>query len=326
MGLRGTGLGRRVVIVVLQLLLPLPWLAWAIVRSFDLERGYPAVELIALTPYVALSSLVPLGVLIWRRQWAASGLAAVAVTLFAIAIAPRALNGQPSDYEGGRGLTILTLNFELGADDAEQVVELIRNEAVDALALVQLTSEGEARLKAAGLSEVLPHRWPRGSVSSKVFSSLPLSGIDAPLSTDSGADMIGARARISGYGEVELWAVHAIDPTSAERAEAWRLTLDRLATLGGPEVPRVLAGDFNATLDHAELRDVIDAGYVDAADAVGAGLKPTFPVHGGRTPPITIDHVLVDERVEVDSTSVISLPNADHRAVLAELTLPPRER
>ena len=35
---------------------------------------------------------------------------------------------------------------------------------------------------------------------------------------------------------------------------------------------RILAGDFNATLDHPELRALLDRGYVDAADAAGAGL------------------------------------------------------
>ena len=40
---------------------------------------------------------------------------------------------------------------------------------------------------------------------------------------------------------------------------------------------RILAGDFNATLDHPELRAVLDRGYVDAADAASGGLKPTWP-------------------------------------------------
>ena len=34
---------------------------------------------------------------------------------------------------------------------------------------------------------------------------------------------------------------------------------------------RILAGDFNATFDHPEFRALLDRGYVDAADAAGAG-------------------------------------------------------
>jgi endonuclease/exonuclease/phosphatase (EEP) superfamily protein YafD len=41
-----------------------------------------------------------------------------------------------------------------------------------------------------------------------------------------------------------------------------------------------------------------------------------------RTLPVTIDHVLADERCGVRELEVIPLPGGDHRAVLAELVLP----
>ncbi len=85
----------------------------------------------------------------------------------------------------------------------------------------------------------------------------------------------------------------------------------------------ILAGDFNATLDHAPLRDLIATGYVDAADAAGAGLVGTWgPYDGDPIPPVTIDHILVDRRIAVRSVAVYALPGSDHRAVLAEITLP----
>jgi endonuclease/exonuclease/phosphatase family metal-dependent hydrolase len=91
---------------------------------------------------------------------------------------------------------------------------------------------------------------------------------------------------------------------------------------GGPA--RILLGDFNATLDHAELRDLVSHGYRDAAAAAGKGLVPTWgPYHGPRRyPPITIDHVLVDRRIGVREVRVHRIPGTDHRAVLAWLTLP----
>jgi endonuclease/exonuclease/phosphatase family metal-dependent hydrolase len=85
----------------------------------------------------------------------------------------------------------------------------------------------------------------------------------------------------------------------------------------------VLAGDFNATLDHSGLRRLIRTGYRDAAATVGAGLAGTWgPYDGDPIPPVTIDHVLVDRRVRVRSVSVHRVPGSDHRAVLAELALP----
>ena len=58
----------------------------------------------------------------------------------------------------------------------------------------------------------------------------------------------------------------------------WR---GQLRDLPGPAdggVPHLLIGDFNATLDNRALRDMLARGYVDAADATGTGLRPTFPV------------------------------------------------
>ena len=88
---------------------------------------------------------------------------------------------------------------------------------------------------------------------------------------------------------------------------------------------RILAGDFNATLDHAELRRLLGTGYVDAAARVGAGLTPTWPYFGRRstvTPKVTLDHVLADGRIGVRDFTVYPIPSTDHRAIVAELTLP----
>jgi endonuclease/exonuclease/phosphatase (EEP) superfamily protein YafD len=92
-----------------------------------------------------------------------------------------------------------------------------------------------------------------------------------------------------------------------------------------PDGPlRILAGDFNATLDHADLRRVLAGGYEDAASVVGAGLHATWP-EGRLVPPtVAIDHVLADERAGVRAVSVHTLPGTDHRAVFAELVLPRR--
>jgi endonuclease/exonuclease/phosphatase family metal-dependent hydrolase len=83
----------------------------------------------------------------------------------------------------------------------------------------------------------------------------------------------------------------------------------------------VLAGDFNATLDHAPFRQLLRLGYADAALQAGNALAPTWgPL--GRPAVITIDHVLVDRRCAVLASSVHAVPGTDHRAVYAEVQLP----
>ena len=101
---------------------------------------------------------------------------------------------------------------------------------------------------------------------------------------------------------------------------AWSLSVlcGLWATAGG--APRLLLGDFNATLDHPALRRLIGSGYRDAADTVGAGLRPTWPADA--VPLVTLDHVLVDSRIGVRSVTVHAVPDTDHRAVVAVLAIP----
>ncbi|MBE2997876.1 endonuclease/exonuclease/phosphatase family protein [Nocardiopsis sp. HNM0947] len=114
---------------------------------------------------------------------------------------------------------------------------------------------------------------------------------------------------------------HPVPPVAPSGIERWTYETASLpeADDGGPL--RIVAGDFNATLDHAALRDLLASGYVDAAAETGNGLEPTWP-NGRPSPPLTIDHVLVDGTASVDATSVHDAPGSDHRAVLATLTLP----
>jgi endonuclease/exonuclease/phosphatase (EEP) superfamily protein YafD len=122
-------------------------------------------------------------------------------------------------------------------------------------------------------------------------------------------------------GDVDIVAVHT-QPPLRRRIDLWDADLRSLPAASPDGVVRILAGDFNATLDHAELRRLIDTGYEDAAATVGEGLKPTWP-HGRRIPPpVTIDHVLADARCGVRDVTIHTIGGTDHRAVFAELVLP----
>ncbi|MFG1701563.1 endonuclease/exonuclease/phosphatase family protein [Nonomuraea sp. M3C6] len=83
----------------------------------------------------------------------------------------------------------------------------------------------------------------------------------------------------------------------------------------------MLAGDFNATLDHLPMRDLLAAGYRDAADVMGRGFLATWP-QSSKMPGVTIDHVLADSRMAVREFGVAGLKGTDHRPVFAELRLP----
>ena len=122
---------------------------------------------------------------------------------------------------------------------------------------------------------------------------------------------------------MHLACIHAAPPKpwSPGAAARWRSQLSALPAPG--EGPHILAGDFNATLDHAQFRLLLRSGYVDADRQAGHGLSPTWGPRPGRRPTLlAIDHILTDRRCAVLTTSAHRLTGSDHRALYAELRLP----
>ncbi len=117
-------------------------------------------------------------------------------------------------------------------------------------------------------------------------------------------------------------AVHAFPPTEPGVAR-WEASLAGLPAADPDGDVRLLVGDFNATFDQDSFRNLVGRGYVDAAAAKGRGLVTTWPSNRIRPPPVTIDHVLADERVHVADAEIHDVPDTDHRAVLARLVIPP---
>jgi endonuclease/exonuclease/phosphatase family metal-dependent hydrolase len=178
------------------------------------------------------------------------------------------------------------------------------------------------RLGRAGLDDLMPKQVTelRGSsLGSGLYSRFPLRE-GQPLAPAHAAQPT-AVLELPGGEEVELGCVHprAPLPPSRRAVARWRLELSVLPRPA--ELPRLLAGDFNATVDHAPFRRLLRLGYADAAMQTGNALTPTWgPL--GRPAVITIDHVLVDRRCAVLATSVHAVPGTDHRAVYAEIRLP----
>lgn len=314
---------------------------FAALRGLGLERGWPLVPVLAFTPYVLGAALLAAALAGLARRWASLAVLVVAAAVLAAAVVPRAVAFGVTGA-GGPELRVMTLNALGGGADAARTVALVRDRGVTVLALQEATPAFLDDLSAAGMDDLLPyavdHAAP-GVRGSSVHAAFPLTDEgDAGAGTEAFA-MPRASVEVPGYAfPVEVVSVHPLPPVGPATMDGWRDGLRALARLdaadpqggAGPLDPgtppheeglRILAGDFNATLDHAELRRVLDAGYLSAGDVLGRGLEPTWPV-GGSVPGVTIDHVLVDRSMGVGSYEVVEVAGSDHRAVLARVTLP----
>ncbi|WP_283135638.1 endonuclease/exonuclease/phosphatase family protein [Rhizohabitans arisaemae] len=303
---------RRGVLVYWAILAP--FALWAVVRTFGVDLDVIAF-IMAFTPYAGLGSLIVLAIVLRSRGKAPIAVALATVLAFGFAITPRLLpEGNPGT---GEPLRILTANLKFGQADPAGVVELVRRLRPDVLSVQEITPELEERLDTAGLKTLLPYRvmeatW--GASGTGVYATRQLTkrtGLFTPV----GHNMPVAQLRTEGGRTVEIVAVHPYAPVPGT-VDVWAAGLRALPPATGGY--RILAGDFNATEDHRIFRDILATGYTDAADAVGSGLTPTWPV-GGLPALFMIDHILVDRRFSISGAEIHPIPGSDHRAVFADL-------
>ncbi|GAA3682368.1 endonuclease/exonuclease/phosphatase family protein [Nonomuraea antimicrobica] len=297
-----------------------PFAAWAVARVAGLERGSLPTQLMTATPYAAAGSLISLLIAAVARKRAATAVALVATTALGLSVLPRALGA--GDAAGGRPFKVMTINMLFGRADVATIMTLVREFDPDVLSTQELTPGAVADLDAAGLKELMPHRvlqdqWNAGG--SGLYSKHPVRPLP-DLMPDTGHQMPAATISLPGGAPVDFIDAHPFPPLGAY-VDDWNAALAAFPS-ASPDRVRVIAGDFNASLDHAAMRDLLARGYKDAADQVGAGLIPTWPANKRVPPLITIDHVLVDRRIGVREVSVHDVPGTDHRAVLAQLSVP----
>ncbi len=309
---------------LLPLAVATPWAVCAALRATGLERGWPLVPAVSFTPYAAASAVLPLALAAARRSPAATVLSAAAAGVLAGTTLARA-RVSPVRADGAR-LRIVSANLLHGRADPAVVVDLVRRLDADVLCLVELTPAADRALRAAGLPDLLPTEHVRGhrpgappAAGGAVWTRLQvLDRGGAPGRFEQPV----VRLAVPGGPDVEVTAVHTDPPVSVRRTARWEREMTALPS-AGDDVLRVLAGDFNATRDHAAFRRLLGRGYADAATRAGQGLVHTWTPERRRQPRLTIDHVLADRRIGVAAFSVHDLPGSDHRAVAAELVLPP---
>jgi endonuclease/exonuclease/phosphatase (EEP) superfamily protein YafD len=298
-----------------------PVALWALLRLLAIDGGFPLATLMPFTPYAALVALFVAAVALALENWAASAVAGAACAVLAVLVLPRAIGDGTVDAAGHRTVTVLAANVHRGTADPEALLALAVRTQADVLGVEELTPGYARQLRAAGIDERMPFHvleTAKSSSGAGLYARRPLSPLPGPQRFQ--FRMPRARLQLPGGGSLRLVAAHPFPP-QPDHVGVWEDSLRSLPS-AGPGAPWLMLGDFNATFDQSQFRDLVGRGYADAGEVVGLGLEPTFPQGGHLIPPITIDHVLADRRLGVVSYAVEDLPGSDHRAVVATLTLP----
>ncbi|WP_241844571.1 endonuclease/exonuclease/phosphatase family protein [Kitasatospora sp. CB01950] len=292
--------------------------ALAAVRVLGLDDGTILALPMAGLPYAALLTLLSAAVLaVLRRRWLAVAAAAL-VGLQLWWLVPRFVPDGAEAPAGAPRLRVATSNAYLGNISPQALVDLVRAQHLDALAVEELSGSAAAALDAAGIRELLPHREMPDGTDTAIYTRLPVTA-----AADPAWPTTNVTVTVDGR-PVQLVAVHTYYPLGD--AAKWAAGMHALRDAApGRSRNAVLLGDFNATLDHAPMRSLLATGLADAHAELGAGLFPTWPEHNldfpYLPPMIQIDHVLHGPALVPVSIGEHTLARTDHRAVVAELAV-----
>ncbi|BDZ44571.1 hypothetical protein GCM10025866_04800 [Naasia aerilata] len=313
------GYGERVIrralaaVVVLAVSGTLLALVWP--QVFGLERTSPLAQAVSLRGAAALVAVVAavLGTLLallvrsGRRFFAVLSALLLAFAGVQVAVlAGRGLAGSSFETPSAATLTVLSWNTLGDAPGAERIAQLVIEAQAEVVALPETTrataEDVAARARAAGLP-LVAYTVAYDEVSKARSTSLLISSALGSYVVGAGASNTSVLPSIvavpTGGGPLIISA-HAVAPTPSNAAD-WRSDLAWLAAqCQGPDV--VMAGDFNATVDHftglegpapdaaatrTDLGQCRDAGRLGSGGAVGTWPTWLPPFLG--TP---IDHVL----------------------------------
>jgi endonuclease/exonuclease/phosphatase (EEP) superfamily protein YafD len=291
-------------------------------RTADTDGVTPVPQLLAFLPWLLAPTGLALLLSLLARWWTGVVWAVAVTGLLAWFIEPYGKNGEPPGPPVAE-LRVLTSNVEFGRG-TPALITLIDRERPDLIFIQECEESCRARL-AESLTAAYPHRRAveaSGSAGSVILSRHPLTpapGVRARMG------MPGATTHIGGR-PVRLQLAHPMPPLPRQ-IPLWQRELGRLRdyAAAAPGVPTILAGDFNASQDHAAFRHILDTGLRDAARLAGSDRTPSWP---SRTAPVVgaqIDHVLLSGDFGTSGARFLKVAGTDHRALLVDVTLHNRD-
>ena len=224
---------------------------------------------------------------------------------------------------------LMTLNTRNGQADAAQIVQTVREQHVEVLALQELNSSMISRLNEAGIRELLPYSVVANTSSSDnggvngLWSAAPMSERTGDLIPIEASSIPAASIDFDGT-VIQFGSVHPFSPRPSNQG-LWDRGLGSISQLREDDHTFVLMGDFNATWDHASFRYLLGGRFVDAGENAGEWFHMTYPANkklfGVILVPaaVEIDHIVHDRGVVVGDLDAVTIAGSDHKALLGTL-------
>ncbi|WP_189035779.1 endonuclease/exonuclease/phosphatase family protein [Streptomyces daqingensis] len=291
-------------------------------RGMDDDGPTPIAQLLAFLPWFLVPGWLGLlySVLARRGLLAVWSIAVLMATVgFTLPEGPDAPQGA-AQRTGKARFRVLTANIHLG-DATGGLVKTLRRERPQIASVQECDARCVAELNTPAMLDAYPYRHIVGGTGASGSALLSVYPLEEPSTLEGRLGMPGAVADVSGE-RVRVQVVHPMPPTP-EALRSWRAELGRLKAFGASRgsTPTIMAGDFNASQDHAAFRDILHTGMNDAARLTGQSRTPTWPDNRARPMGAQIDHVLVSDPLTAVEARFLEMPGSDHLAVLADIKL-----
>ena len=211
-----------------------------------------------------------------------------------------------------------------GGADAGEVAKVIRQRKPDLVSLPEAQVDvrrGDPRAPAGPALQGV-YTQPANSAVESATSVLVSSSLGAVAFRSEPGTAFGHIIVTGGsLGKIRLIAYHGFPPLP-DAVTTWKQDLQVLRRWCSEDPPTIVAGDFNATLDHAEFRHALGGNCRSVAPSVGGGLVGTWPADQPAVVRTQIDHVVVTRHFQPGGFTTYEIPGTDHRAVVATVAVP----
>ena len=270
---------------------------------------------------LALAATVCLALRLW--PWVLLALVAVVPNVFAVAPYLPGSFGAPVPA-AATPVSLVAMNLLYRRKDTAATRTYLERQSADLLILSEISPRWREQLRE------LERMYPYSAIRTRanpwgiaVYSKFPLQAIEDLNLGDDLSSHLRVLVQLPG-GLAEVYAVHLASPPGPRRSRQRNTQLRRLAeriAAADPDLPKIVAGDFNSTPFSPYFQDLLRAtGLRDGRRPFGLQVTwPMWPVPLW----IPIDHCLVSHDVIVTRVATGPWTGSDHLPVECSFSLAP---